>query len=70
MANHELEITITKNGEVKVHVKGAKGKQCLEYSQWLTRIVGKIKDQQYTSEYYEPETKVRIELHQEIKEEG
>ena len=67
MAQHEVEIEITKQGEVKVHIKGAKGKACLEYAQWLTELVGKVKDQQLTSEYYEPEVKTRVDLHQELQ---
>ena len=62
MAQHDVEITILKNGEVKVHVKGVKGKSCMEYAEWLAEIVGKIKDKQLTSEYYEPETKAKIQL--------
>ncbi len=67
MAQHEVDIEITKQGEVKVHIKGAKGKACLEYAQWLTELVGKVKDQQLTSEYYEPEVKTRVDLHQELQ---
>ena len=48
------------------NVKGVKGKGCQEYAKWLTNIVGKLKSEQLTSEYYEPETKVRIDLHQEL----
>lgn len=62
MAQHDVEIIITKSGEVKVHVKGVKGKGCMEYAEWLADIVGKIKDKQLTSEYYEPETKAKIQL--------
>ena len=62
MAQHDVEIIITKSGEVKVHVKGVKGKGCMEYAEWLAEIVGKIKDKQLTSEYYEPETKAKIQL--------
>ncbi len=69
MAQHEVEITISRTGEVKVHVKGAKGKACLEYSKWLTKVIGKVKDQQLTSEYYEPDTKARIDLTQDLKTE-
>ena len=69
MAQHEVEITISKTGEVKVHVKGVKGKGCLEYAEWLSKIVGKVKDQKLTSEYYEPEVKSRINLHQQLKSE-
>ncbi|MHC4646229.1 MAG: DUF2997 domain-containing protein [Planctomycetota bacterium] len=70
MAEHEVEIVISKDGEVKVHIKGVKGKGCMEYAKWLTRIVGRVKDQKVTSEYYEPETKSRIELQEELSDEG
>ena len=67
MAQHEVEITISKTGEVKVHIKGVKGKACLTYSKLLAELVGKIRDQQLTSEYYEPEIKARINLEQDLK---
>jgi len=67
MAQHEVEITISKTGEVKVHIKGAKGKDCLAYSKWLTEVIGKVKDEQLTSEYYEPEIKARIDLEQDLR---
>jgi hypothetical protein len=67
MAQHEVEITISKTGEVKVHIKGAKGKACLAYANWLADVVGKIRDQQLTSEYYEPETKARINIEQDLR---
>ncbi len=66
MAQHEVEIRIGKDGKVKVHVKGAKGKACLEYAQWLTQVIGEVKERQLTSEYYEPETTSRINLHQDL----
>jgi len=56
---HELEIEISATGEVQVRVKGAKGKQCLNYVQ-LFSTVGKVTDRQLTGEYYEPEPDVRI----------
>ena len=67
MAQHEVEIIVSKTGEVNVHIKGVKGKACLEYTKWLSEIVGKVKDQKLTSEYYEPEVKTRINLQQELK---
>ena len=67
MAQHEVEITISKTGDVKVHVKGAKGKACMEYAKWLTEVIGRVKDRQLTTEYYEPEVKSRIDLHQDLK---
>jgi len=67
MAQHEVDITISKSGEVRVHIKGAKGKGCLEYAKWLTKVVGKVKNQQMTSEFYEPDVKARINLQQDLK---
>lgn len=58
-AKHELEIEIAPTGEVQVRVKGAKGKQCLSYVELLNSM-GEIKEQQLTSEYYEPEPGVSI----------
>ena len=72
MTQHDIEITISQTGEVKAHVKGAKGKQCLEYAELLTEIVGKIKQQELTSEYYEPEAKAGIDtqLKQGLSDQG
>lgn len=69
MAQHEVEIIISETGEVRVHVKGAKGKACLEYAKWITEIVGKVKEQKLTSEYYEPETKVATKIQQQLRSE-
>jgi len=44
---------------VRVQVKGAKGKKCLSYVQ-LFEGVGRVRGQQLTPEYYEPETPVKI----------
>jgi hypothetical protein len=67
MAQHDVEITISKTGEVKVHIKGVKGKGCLEYAKWLTKIVGNVTDQKMTSDYYEPEIKTKINLREQLK---
>jgi len=64
MPQHDLEITISKTGEVKCHIKGAKGKGCLAYAKMLEEIVGRLKNRQLTSEYYEPEQKANINLQQ------
>jgi len=68
MAQHDIEIEIGKNGEVKVHVKGVKGPACMDYAEFLAAIVGKVKEQQLTSEYYEPPEKVKIHLEQKQAE--
>jgi len=68
MAQHDFEITITKTGEVKVHVKGVKGKACLDYVKWFQQVVGSVKSQTLTSEYYEPDAKSRIDLRQQVRD--
>ena len=68
MAQQDFEITISKTGEVKVHIKGVKGKACLDYVKWLEQVVGKVKSRNLTSEYYEPDAQTRIEARQQIKE--
>ena len=64
MPKHEIEIEISRTGEVKAHIKGAKGKACLTYAKLLAQIVGQAKSEQLTSEYYEPDDKVRIDVQQ------
>lgn len=56
---HEMEIEITADGKVEVHVKGAKGKRCMDYVQ-IFNTVGKVSDQQVTSEFYEPDIDISI----------
>jgi hypothetical protein len=57
---HELEVIITPSGEVKVEVKGAKGKACMEYVQLFEERVGRVKQKRVTSEFYEPERKTGL----------
>jgi hypothetical protein len=68
MSQHDVEISISKTGEVMVHVKGVKGKACLEYVKWLQDVVGKVKSQALTSEYYEPDVKSRIDNSQQVQD--
>lgn len=56
---HELEIEIGADGSVKVHVKGAKGRKCLDYVK-LFAAMGEVTEQELTSEYYEPETPTTV----------
>jgi hypothetical protein len=67
MAQHEVEIRITKDGQVRVHVKGAKGKACQAYAKWFADLIGKVQQEQWTSERYEPDVKTRVDLHQDLK---
>jgi hypothetical protein len=61
MEEHNIEIEIAPDGQVKVHVKGAKGARCLRYVEFLSQAVGPVSERQLTQEYYEPEGKVRVD---------
>ena len=64
MPQREFDITISASGEVQLHVQGYKGKSCLEAVKLFEQIVGEIKAQQQTSEFYEPEEQVQFRIDQ------
>jgi len=64
MPQREFEITIAPDGSVEVHVKGYKGKGCLEAIKIFEQAVGEMKSQQKTSEFYEPDEHVQINQEQ------
>lgn len=65
MEQHEFDVEVRKNGEVKIHIRGVKGKRCIDYMEFFKQVIGPIKEQQYTHEYYEPDSKVRIDVEHE-----
>ncbi len=67
MPQHDIEILVSKTGEVTVSVKGVKGKGCLKYAEYFTKLIGEVKEQSLTSEYYEPDENAKIDLHIEQK---
>ena len=62
MPQREFEITIGPTGEVELHIRGYKGKACLEVAKMFEQIVGEMKGKQETNEFYEPDEQVRIDL--------
>jgi hypothetical protein len=64
MASREFDITISKSGEVELHVKGVKGRACLDAVKLFEEIVGEMKSEQHTSEFYEPEEQVQFRIDQ------
>lgn len=64
MPQREFDITIQPDGEVHLHVRGYKGKSCLEAVKLFEHVVGQLKSQQFTSEYYEPDEQVRFHIEQ------
>lgn len=65
MPQREFDITISPSGSVEVHVKGYKGRSCLEALKIFEQAVGELKSQRATSELYEPEEQVRIDIEQQ-----
>lgn len=64
MPQREFDITVAADGSVELHVQGYKGKRCLEAVQMFEQIVGELKAQRETSEFYEPEEEVRYNIDQ------
>ena len=64
MAQREVDITIAADGMVELHVKGFKGKSCLEVVKLFEQMVGEVTSTQKTSEFYEPEEQVHFRLDQ------
>ena len=64
MPQREFEILISPTGEVELQVKGYKGKTCLEAMRLFETIVGELKSQTHTSEYYEPDEVVQFRIDQ------
>ncbi len=64
MAQREFNVTIGADGSVEVHIKGYKGRSCTEAVKLFQQIVGEIKAEQKTSEFYEPEELVQFRVDQ------
>jgi hypothetical protein len=60
MGKPEFDITIGKDGKVKIKVHGVSGKECTDVTDMLRQIVGKEDSRQLTSEYYGAPGDVRI----------
>ena len=53
MASEEIEITISKTGEVVIRTIGIKGPRCLDVAEAVARIIGQEQSRELTQEYYE-----------------
>ncbi len=61
MGKPEFDITIGKDGKVRIKVHGVSGKECTDLTDMLRQIVGKEESRQLTSEYYGAPGAVRID---------
>lgn len=63
----EIDVTIMPNGEVKVDVRGVKGKKCEAITKPVEELLGgDIIGREYTDEYHEPDQE--LELGGELKQ--
>lgn len=60
MERPEFEISISKTGKLKVHIKGVKGQRCVQLADLLKEIVGREDQRSLTSDFHEPDIQVRI----------
>ncbi|HEU17424.1 MAG TPA: DUF2997 domain-containing protein [Methanolinea sp.] len=52
MEMQELEIIVESDGNTIIHVKGAKGSECLDITGALEERLGTVTDRTFTADYY------------------
>lgn len=70
MEHPEFDITISRTGKVKVHVKGVKGQRCIELADLIKEIIGQEDERELTSDYYALDGKVRIQTQVKAQNSG
>lgn len=70
MGKPQFDITIGKDGKVKIKVHGVSGKECVAITDMLKQIVGREESRQLTSEYYNAPGDVRIDAHTHTRTTG
>lgn len=68
MAREEIEIEISPAGKVTVRTKGIKGKKCLDVAQAIVQLIGRLEEQQLTSEFYEINVEADVGVHQHVRQ--
>ncbi len=59
MELQEIEVTIERNGEVRIEVRGVKGRSCIELTEDVIEALGgDVAERELTSEAYEDEPDV------------
>ena len=67
MKKREMHITIGKDGQVNIEVKGVGGPDCLEFSKFLEDELGEVTERERTAEYYQEQDRLglRVSLDEE-----
>lgn len=70
MELQEIEITIDRNGAVGIHVRGVKGRACLDLTRPLEAALGgRVETRELTPEAHEP-ARVEKRTYRERREHG
>lgn len=64
---NELEIEISNDGEVTIHVQGVKGKKCMDLTRELEESLGVVTAREMKSSFYEQEEAARTRVSEEGK---
>ena len=59
MGRPEFDITIGKDGKVRLKISGARGEECMKLADLVREIVGREDSRQKTADYYADDGKVR-----------
>lgn len=55
MAQEEFDFVITPDGEVRMETHGVKGPRCLERLAFFAGLLGEVRSQELTADYYQGE---------------
>lgn len=58
---HEFDISIGKDGQVKVKVHGSSGEECMKLSDMIRDIIGREESRERTSEFFGTPGHVRVD---------
>ncbi len=51
----KMKITIDREGKTSINVEGARGEECLEFTNLVEKAVGELKERKLTDDYYKEE---------------
>ena len=57
-----MDITIAPDGKISIQMKGIKGENCKNYSDFFAKLLGDLESQEWTQEYYEQNEDVEINI--------
>ena len=59
---HDLNITISEEGEIELKVEGVSGPKCLKITEILEEDLGEVLSREKTSEFYKNENEINTDI--------